>query len=1777
MKRVKQGIQYIYQAIKKISGEAASHRLRTGLLGALCAAVLVGAVVVLPILASETGEEPTTEVVTEEELEPTQTPDMTAEPIETELPDTQEPTEELEKKEEQDEQGEESDEEQPSESQEQDGQGENDDYQLPATDQQGTQGQGNSWTTDTENGESTPKIKPMASVKLAKPTYKVTERGEGPYTYPLSDPIRIGIEATGPEGAGIDYQWYVRTSEKGPGEKIIGAISPTYTIPKDTDAGDYFYYCEIKSVDIDGINQDSDIQQTSNIVVTIGKGEPVLDDFDTSVIQNEYYYTGQAINPTIVSKRKGMGNAVIVKKDGNNYNQPKAESKDGPFPIYLRVSEGDNYTAKTIDLERTLTIRRIQTPSKPYTIGGTKGNLVDGKQWYTKPVTIKPANGYSISTTEENFQSELTYDTDGEDKGPAVIYLRSESNGNTKGAITDAVTVTEKRDGMINIDTTDPEASILYSNDHVSNNMTKEPLVFSLDATDSGSGVARDKCYYYISRDKSLTDAEVRKLSSSSWKIWNEGDTVTIEEEGSFNLYARVYDKAGNVSYASTEQLTIDQTDPVIKCNGKEISLQEAYTYTADEKTIVISDKNLQKVLVNQEDRSASIVDGEVQIALIGPQDESQADVTYTVTVEDKATNQTNMTITLKNPYREVEVGEVAFGSGEDSQTLTYGYSQVEPKEVILSRADGTKVPVDSLEIKTGDASFEVASVSGSNNKTGVRPKSGLHAGTYEAAIRVNWEEESTMTFRCSLTVEKARMLVRLKEQNIYYHTCLTALGSENLEDPKNLKNLENIFDFTEAEFKNNDKVDTLKKDEEFEWPSFSYVDEEGEQQPLYYNTPIVRDTQIKADGGNSHDYEFEFVVGDLNVTRRHFGGYDIIGNRVDGFEWWSSPEVTIQAKTGYRLSESEDENSFGSGLTFTVEEPTPSEGETNRFYVMNDKTGEISLETTENIKIDTTAPVFRDGEGIIVSNDPFAEFMNDITFGIFFNDTKAVTITATDEESGLESIEYCVDGRALGINDMDELNWQTYDNGFSISPEEYGRAVIYAKITNHAGLVTYISSNGMIFDNKQPEINKVENGKEQAIIDEKEYITEKLNLKVSDRNLLNVTLYEGTNTIASGSALQIVGDDNSIKEATKEIRCPKTGSQTYTVIASDEGKNYAEREFTITKPIYDIKANTLKIKPVEYGYETSPQVPVTWENGETANADATVVDVKLGNTKQFEVIQTGSSFRIAAKPELEAGSYSTDVTLVYNDNKETKTTCSFTVEKATLTAAYTGDDLYYHEKIKSSSVKVTGFVKHNGVLETPETAAGYVEPVVLEDGFAEETCELTPSGGKADNYKFVYRSGLLLVNRRHATAGKDGQFYVDSNISDSGWYTSDIVIRPKEGYALLLNETDAETQESIVLTKETDQGQKDFYITDINTGEIYNLTTFYYKKDTVSPVIKGIEDGVTYEANTKEITVEDDYLTSITVNGEAKPVVPGGTKLTLFAEQETMVYVVVATDCAGNVTSKSIVMNQLGSVSKNPETDPDKEPETDPEENKEDDITATPLPTATPKAGDSSETKSGTVKKLVKVVQGAPNTSLTTSTGELKTSVLNSGEQQAVGTGSNANIELRIKNIDSSVPQGDKELLIANLNGYSVAEYLDITLWKKVGSSSQKKVTSTNKPVTITISIPQSLQKLSREFAILRVHGGSVSVLSDRDSAANTVTFATDKFSTYVLAYKQGSGSRSGGSVSGGSSGSTGYSTYYDASPETGDKAPIVPVSIAFVVSLAGILATLTIRRRTR
>ena len=141
----------------------------------------------------------------------------------------------------------------------------------------------------------------------------------------------------------------------------------------------------------------------------------------------------------------------------------------------------------------------------------------------------------------------------------------------------------------------------------------------------------------------------------------------------------------------------------------------------------------------------------------------------------------------------------------------------------------------------------------------------------------------------------------------------------------------------------------------------------------------------------------------------------------------------------------------------------------------------------------------------------------------------------------------------------------------------------------------------------------------------------------------------------------------------------------------------------------------------------------------------------------------------------------------------------------------------------------------------------------------------------------------------------------------------------------------------------------------------------------------------------------------------------------------------------------------------------------------------------------------------------------------ELKTlfSLLDTDVAQGV------NVWLDIQDMSASVPQTDKTLIQNTSGDYTVGLYLDINLFKKVGSDDATKVTETNGKVKVSIVIPESLWKSGRTFEVIRVHDGvATAIAGTYDENTHVFTFETDKFSTYALAYIDSASSSDSGTT---------------------------------------------------
>jgi len=147
-----------------------------------------------------------------------------------------------------------------------------------------------------------------------------------------------------------------------------------------------------------------------------------------------------------------------------------------------------------------------------------------------------------------------------------------------------------------------------------------------------------------------------------------------------------------------------------------------------------------------------------------------------------------------------------------------------------------------------------------------------------------------------------------------------------------------------------------------------------------------------------------------------------------------------------------------------------------------------------------------------------------------------------------------------------------------------------------------------------------------------------------------------------------------------------------------------------------------------------------------------------------------------------------------------------------------------------------------------------------------------------------------------------------------------------------------------------------------------------------------------------------------------------------------------------------------------------------------------------------------------------APDADFGMSEDDLISAVLTAEEQKLLKTGTDIRIILAIDNIDASVQEADKQAVAKKAGDYTVGQYLDINLYKLIGTD-RTQVSQTNKKIKIVLTIPDDLKnadsKHTRSYAMVRVHNGAAELLSDIDNDAAAITFETDLFSTYALVYK--------------------------------------------------------------
>ena len=226
-----------------------------------------------------------------------------------------------------------------------------------------------------------------------------------------------------------------------------------------------------------------------------------------------------------------------------------------------------------------------------------------------------------------------------------------------------------------------------------------------------------------------------------------------------------------------------------------------------------------------------------------------------------------------------------------------------------------------------------------------------------------------------------------------------------------------------------------------------------------------------------TQDYGTEITAPD-NPTRK---GYTFKGWDKEIPETMPAENITVKAQWEINQYTITFDTNGGSEIAPITQdygtEITAPDNPTRKGYTFRGWDKEIpETMPAENITItarwrDTEKPT---GE-IIIGTNKWNEFLNELTFGIFFKDTQKVTINAVDN-SGVVFVSYLVTDKELSEAELNSLVFRAYEEPFCIDPN--GEYIIYVMLVDENINITYLRSDRITLDNIQPVISGIENGK---------------------------------------------------------------------------------------------------------------------------------------------------------------------------------------------------------------------------------------------------------------------------------------------------------------------------------------------------------------------------------------------------------------------------------------------------------------------------------------------------------------------------------------------------------------------------------------------------------------------------------------------------------------------------------------------------------------------------
>ena len=221
-----------------------------------------------------------------------------------------------------------------------------------------------------------------------------------------------------------------------------------------------------------------------------------------------------------------------------------------------------------------------------------------------------------------------------------------------------------------------------------------------------------------------------------------------------------------------------------------------------------------------------------------------------------------------------------------------------------------------------------------------------------------------------------------------------------------------------------------------------------------------------------------------------------------------------------------------------------------------------------ENITItaqwkDTEKPT---GE-ISVGTSKWNTLLNNITFGLFFNETQTVTVDASDNSGDKVKIEYLLSAVELTEAELSGKSFTEYADAFSINPDnEY---IIYVKLTDKSNNIAYISSQGIVLDGTSPVISGIDNGKTYC---------EAQTVTVIEKYIDTVTVNGKSVTLDENNQFVISPADGE----QRIVVADKVGNMASVAVTVNDGHTASEDDSDCTTPVKCIYHNDVIVIPAK-------------------------------------------------------------------------------------------------------------------------------------------------------------------------------------------------------------------------------------------------------------------------------------------------------------------------------------------------------------------------------------------------------------------------------------------------------------------------------------------------------------------------------------------------------------------------------------------------------------------